>query len=285
MPKEANATNTPASSTIPSLTLGNTNNFLGTNVLDCKASAAFGTFAGTAAPTNGVIGSGFLGVGTATQFLTGSTAELVMPTTSAECDLLQTSYVGSSATSGSNLIHLTARGTALAPTANLSGDLLGVWGARGYTGSAFVTTSKASILMIANENWSTTANGTAISFQVTPPNSTTMSEIARIFNTGVSFDGLAVTKLGSGFLIKEGANARMGVATLVSFLIVISSVTVANNTVTANTRIFLTNQAPSGLAIGDVHVSALVPGVSFTISSLAIGDTSQIAWLLVEPSP
>lgn len=285
MSKQANATNTPASSTIPSLTLGNTNNFLGTNVLDCKGSAAFGTFAGTAAPTNGVIDSGFLGVGTATQFLSGSTAEFVMPSASAECDILETSYAGSGSANGSNLIHYTARGTALAPTANLSGDLLAVWGARGYTGSAFVTTSKASVLMIANENWSTTANGTAISLQITPPNSTTTSEIARVLSTSVSTTGLAVTNLGSGFLIKEGTNARMGVATLVSFLIVISSVTIPNTTVTANTRIFLTNQAPSGLAIGDIHVSALIPGVSFTVSSLAIGDTSQFAWLLVEPSP
>src|SRR5579862_8744362 len=126
MPKIANTTNTPASSTTPSLTLGNTNNFLGTNPLDCKGSAAFGTFAGTAAPTNGLIGSAFLGVGTATQFLSGSTAEFVMPSTSNECDVLQTSYVGSSGTKGSNMIHLTARGTALAPTANQSGDLLGV---------------------------------------------------------------------------------------------------------------------------------------------------------------
>lgn len=284
MPKIANAANTPGSSTTPSLTLGNTSNFLGTNPLDCKGSAAFGTLAGTAAPTNGLVGSGFLGVGTATQFLSGSTVEFLMPTASTECDVLQTSY-GSSSTNGSNMIHRTARGTALAPTATQSGDTLGIWSVRGYTGTSFTTTSKASISMLATQTWTVANNGTAISFQVTTNNATTISEIARILNTGVSTSGLAVTNLGSGFMIKEGANARMGIATLVSFALLVSTVTVANNTVTTNTRIFLTNNNPSGLAIGDVHISAVVPGVSFTISSLAIGDTSQIAWLLVEPSP
>lgn len=285
MPKIANATNTPASSSIPSLTLGNANNFFGTNTLDCKGSAAFGTFAGTAAPTNGLIGSGFLGIRTATQFLSGSTAEFLMPTASSECDILQTTYAGSSSANGSNLVHFTARGTALTPTANQSGDALGIWGVRGYNGTGFVTTSKASITMLANENWTTTANGTAISFQITPPNSTTPSEIVRALSTSASISGLAITRVGSGFMIKEGANARMGIATLVPIILVPSTVTVANNTVTANTRIFLTNNNPSGLALGQVFVLTIVPGVSFTIASLAIGDTSDIAWLLVESAP
>ena len=64
-----------------------------------------------------------------------------------------------------------------------------------------------------------------------------------------------------------------------------TSITNTNNTVTANTRIFLTNNNPSGLALGNVFVLLIVPGVSFTIASLAIGDTSDIAWLLVESSP
>lgn len=285
MAKIANATNTPASSLVPSLTLGNANNFLGNNSLDCKGSAAFGTFAGTAAPTNGLIGSGFLGVRTATQFLTGSTAEFLMPTTSSECDILQTTYAGSGSTNGSNLLHFTARGTALAPTANQSGDALGIWGVRGYNGTGFVPTSKCSITMLANETWTTTANGTAISFQITPPNSTTPSEIVRALSTSASISGLAITRAGSGFMIKEGANARMGIATLVPILLAPSTVTVANNTVTLNTRIFLTNNNPSGLALGEVFVLAIVPGVSFTITSLAIGDTSDIAWLLVESAP
>ncbi|KAG6559273.1 hypothetical protein RHABOEDO_001899 (plasmid) [Candidatus Rhabdochlamydia oedothoracis] len=285
MPKIANVTNTPVSSSVPSLTLGNANNFLGANSLDCKGSGAFGTFAGMAAPINGLVGSGFLGVRTATQFLSGSTAEFFMPTTSSECNIVQTTYAGSGSANGSNLIHFTARGTALAPTANQMGDALGIWGIRGYNGTDFVTTSKASITMLANETWTTNANGTAISFQITPPNSTTPSEIVRALSTSASISGLAITRAGSGFMIKEGANARMGIARLVPLFLAPSSVTVANNTVTLNTRIFLTNNNPSGLALGEVFVALVIPGVSFTIASIAMGDTSSIAWLLVEPAP
>ncbi|QZA59477.1 hypothetical protein [Candidatus Rhabdochlamydia porcellionis] len=285
MAKIANATNTPASSLVPSLTLGNTNNFLGNNSLDCKGSGAFGAFAGIAAPPNGLIGSGFLGVRTSTQFLIGSTAEFLMPTTSSECDILQTTYAGSGSANGSNLLHLTARGTAIAPTANQNGDALGIWGVRGYNGTGFVTTSKCSISILANETWTPTANGTAISFKITSPNSTSPSEMVRALSTSASISGLAITRAGSGFMIKEGANARMGIATLVPIILAPSTVTVANNTVTANTRIFLTNNNPSGLALGEVFVLTLVPGVGFTIASLAIGDTSDIAWLLVESAP
>lgn len=282
MAKTANAINIPASSSIPAMTLGNGNNFLGTNALDCNGSAAFGTFAGTAppgSPTNGMIVSGFLGVGTATQFLTGSTAEFVGSSPATECDVLQTSYIGSSATNASSLLQYTARGTALAPTANQSGDLLGVWGARGYTGSAFATTSKATISMITTQVWTAVNNGTTISFSVTQNGTTTLTEIARIINTNATNTGLAVTDLGSGLLVKEGLNARMGIALLVAGLVI-----VLNNTVTANTRIFLTN---SGLAvnIGQLTIAARIPGVSFTISSNLLTAAAAVAWLMIEPSP
>lgn len=282
MAKIANAVNIPASSSAPSITLGNSNNFLGTNTLDCNGSGAFGTFAGTAAPTNSIIVSGFLGVGTATSFLSGSTAEFVMPATSTECDVLQTSYVGSSSTNASSLLHYTARGTAVAPTANQSGDVLGQWGARGYTGSAFSTTSKATISLLTTQNWTATNNGTAISLSITMNGTTTLQEIARIINTSAAATntGIAITDLGSGLLIKEGANARMGVA-----ILVLGAVIVLNNTVTANTRIFLTNNAVGLVSLGQVSVSSRVPGVSFTITSQLLTDVSPIAWLLIEPSP
>ena len=279
MAKTANAINLPASSSTPSMTLGNANNFLGTNTLDCKGSAAFGTFAGTAAPPNGIIVSGFLGVGTANQFLIGSTAEFVGTPPSGECDVTQTSYVGGSATNASSLLQYTARGTALAPTANQSGDLLGVWGARGYTGSAFATTSKATLSMVTTQAWTATNNGTAITFSVTQNGTTTLGEIARIINTNTTNTGLAITDLGSGLLVKEGLNARMGIAILVAGVVI-----VLNNTVTANTRFFLTN---SGLAvnIGQLTIAARVPGVSFTINSNLLTAAAAVAWLMIEPSP
>lgn len=280
MAKITNAINVPASSSTEFLTLGNGNTFLGINTLDCKGSAAFGTVAGTTAPANSLVMSPFLGVGTAAQFLSGSTAEFVMPSTSTECDLIQLSYVGSSATNASSLISLTARGTALAPTANVSGDIIGEWGVRGYTGTGFAATSQAYILMNANENWSTTSNGTNISFQVTPNTTIVPQKLVTILNSSASISGVAASGLGAGFMIKEGSNARMGIVTLVNGV-----ATIANTTITANTRIFLTNNDQDALAIiSFMRVTGRTPGVSFSISSGISGDVSMVAWLLIEPA-
>lgn len=79
------------------------------------------------------------------------------------------------------------------------------------------------------------------------------------------------------FRVAEGTNAVMGVATLVA-----GTVTVANTAVTANSRIFLTAQT-SGAAPGALRVSARVAGTSFTVTSSSGTDTSQFAYLIVEP--
>lgn len=74
-----------------------------------------------------------------------------------------------------------ARGTEGTPLATNSGDNLGAFSFRGYTGSAF-TGSKAFIAGQASETWTPTANGTRISFSTTPNGSTTLTEAMRINN-------------------------------------------------------------------------------------------------------
>ncbi|MFJ9982575.1 glycosyl hydrolase family 28-related protein [Streptomyces globisporus] len=82
---------------------------------------------------------------------------------------------------------------------------------------------------------------------------------------------------GGGIAIAEGANARMGVSTLVG-----GTVTVPNTSVTATTRIAVFRQAAGG-TLG--HLSATkTPGTSFTITSSAAADTSVVAWVLFEPA-
>lgn len=83
--------------------------------------------------------------------------------------------------------------------------------------------------------------------------------------------------LGGGLSIAEGPNGRMGVNTLVG-----GSVTVANTSVAATSRVFLQRQTPVG-ALG--HLSFTVnPGVGFTITSSSATEASEVAWLLVEVS-
>jgi hypothetical protein len=93
-----------------------------------------------------------------------------------------------------------------------------------------------------------------------------------------SASNVAVTTAGQGFQVKEGSNAKMGTAVLVG-----GTVTVANTSVTASSRIFLTADAPGG-TLGSVYVSARTAGTSFTITSTSAIDTSTVAWIIFEPS-
>ncbi len=94
----------------------------------------------------------------------------------------------------------------------------------------------------------------------------------------VASGNISISTAGKGLKIKEGSDARMGIATMVG-----GNVVVANTSVTANSRIFLTEQNNSG-AIGSISVSARTAGTSFTISSTNALDTSDVAWLMIEPA-
>lgn len=82
----------------------------------------------------------------------------------------------------------------------------------------------------------------------------------------------------TGLVVTEGANGKQGVATLVG-----GTVTVANTSITANSRIFLTSQVDGG-APGYLRVSARVVGTSFTITSGSGTDTSTVAYIISEPN-
>ena len=89
---------------------------------------------------------------------------------------------------------------------------------------------------------------------------------------------LSLPTSGSGLRVTEGSNCKQGTATLAA-----GTVTVANTSVTANSRIFLTGQADGGTP-GFVRVSSRVPGTSFTITSSSGTDTSTVAYEIFEPA-
>jgi hypothetical protein len=95
----------------------------------------------------------------------------------------------------------------------------------------------------------------------------------------IGFGVLDVTTAGKGLEVAEGANAKQGVATLVA-----GTVTVANTSVTANSRIFLTVQSLGTVAVPSGYcVSARTPGTSFTILASVATDTSVVAYEIFEP--
>lgn len=77
--------------------------------------------------------------------------------------------------------------------------------------------------------------------------------------------------------LEEGANAAMGLDTLVNGVIVINT-----TKVTANSRIFLTLQNCDNC--GYLWISARTAGTSFTVSSSNVLDDSTVAWMIVEPN-
>lgn len=89
---------------------------------------------------------------------------------------------------------------------------------------------------------------------------------------------IIVRTAGKGLSVTEGSNCKQGVATLVA-----GAVTVANTSVTANSRIFLTSQADGGTP-GFLRVSARTAATSFTITSSSGTDTSSVAYEIFEPS-
>jgi ethanolamine utilization microcompartment shell protein EutS len=98
----------------------------------------------------------------------------------------------------------TARGTLASPSAILSGDNLGQFAAAGYNGAAFPG-SKVKVTFIATENWTPTANGTAMSFQTTPNGTTARAERMRIDNTG--FVGIGTTTPGE--MLEVSGNVKL----------------------------------------------------------------------------
>lgn len=97
-----------------------------------------------------------------------------------------------------------------------------------------------------------------------------------IFGNGAT--ALDLGSAGGGTAIKEGSNARMGTLVLTGA----TPVVVANTSVTATTRIFLTANVPGGTP-GHFWVSARTAGTSFSVTGTA-GDTSTLAYRLDEPA-
>lgn len=91
--------------------------------------------------------------------------------------------------------------------------------------------------------------------------------------------GLELQRIGQSLRIKEGANARAGVATLVA-----GTVTVNTTAVAATSRIHLDGQDAGTGVVGALTVSARTAATSFTILSTSATDDRVIAWWITDPA-
>lgn len=90
--------------------------------------------------------------------------------------------------------------------------------------------------------------------------------------------GVDVNVAGAGLKVAEGANAKQGIATLAA-----GTVTVANTSVTASSRILVTCQILGTVTAASAFDTPRTPGTSFTIHASQATDTSTVAWEIFEP--
>lgn len=96
-------------------------------------------------------------------------------------------------------------------------------------------------------------------------------------DVNVTGGNMKVNTVGKGLQVKGGSNARIG-----SFTLSGGSATVANTSVTANSRIFYERTGSSLLNIGLLSTSSQTAGVGFSVSSANILDNGTIRYLIVE---
>ncbi len=110
---------------------------------------------------------------------------------------------------------------------------------------------------------------------------TSLTEHLRVTAAGqvvVTSANVQVNTLGFGLQVKQGTNAKIGRATLVG-----GTVTVANTSITTNSRIFITVSTAGGTQ-GFLRTS-LIAATSFTVTSTSVTETSVVDWMIVESIP
>jgi len=173
--------------TSASLTSGTAGQFAFYNVTGNVLSATSSIFANT---TNSFIGIGTASpnarltvsnnAGTPTTTIPAATVGYFASADNANTFLTLDAY----GSQHSDLLLRQARGTMAAPTASQANDVIGQIQARGYGASGFASGARASMQLNAAENWTDAAQGTYMTFSVTPKLSTTLTEAMRIDSTG-----------------------------------------------------------------------------------------------------
>lgn len=133
---------------------------------------------------------------------------------------------------------------------------------------------------------STTGNIVATAGNITA----TAGNIAATAGTVTAGTGLVVTAGGATItagnltvtagrvlLPATAGSGIVGTATLNST----TAVSINTTRVTSNSRIFLTKTSASGATQGTPYVDTITDGVSFTIKSTGVADTSTVNWLIV----
>jgi len=154
------------------------------------------------------------------------------------------------------------------------------------TATDIITATAATSTKLNGNEWSAIGTDAAIDLTLTPKG----AGIVTITSGDLDIDSgsLGILTAGNGIQIAEGANATMGLATLIG-----GTITVATTAVSATSRIFISRQTAGAVpgALGSLIIENVVAATSFDISAVApadgttpvITDVSEVNWLIVEP--
>lgn len=170
------------------------------------------TFSNTTDATNtttaGLVGSGGLAIAKSSFFgdkltVTKNTGTLPTPATGtvaqfaaadATATRIEIQAFGVNNTDSPGLFYRAARGTAASPTASQSGDFIGYFAGFGYGATGYSSAPQAAILMYVNQNWTDSAQGTAMDFATALNGTTTRATKMTIDNKGhIGFTNTAPT--------------------------------------------------------------------------------------------
>jgi len=117
-------------------------------------------------------------------------------------------------TSSNGILGYTFGGTIASPTATTNGQTLVFIGGGGYDNTPSLVQTKGIIVIAATENFTTTAQGTAITFGATPNGSTTRSTAATITSTGLNSTAIGATTASTGSFTTLSAITSGGLSQL-----------------------------------------------------------------------
>ena len=147
-----------------------------------------------------------VGIGTANP---GSKLDIVATDTN-NAPITSTNYLNAGGVLGRR-----ANGTIASPTALVTDDMITAILARGYNGSGFTTVSNAGVYIYAGENWTTTKNGTYLTFGTTANGGTNRTEKLRITgdgNVGIGTTAPSAALDVNGNAILTGANRNLQIS-------------------------------------------------------------------------
>jgi len=183
-----------------------------------------------------VLGNGRVGIGT----ITPSSA-LNLSGDATTMALIDT-YNDNASTNTSHVWLRRAGGTAALPTSVLTNWLMGTYGFNGYADGAFISTASARMSALTTENWSATAYGTRLKFEVTPKGS--------------------IVKV-TGLHISDNGNVMVGMDP---------------NSGTATTGLLQVKQSTTGLGTVATNGSTTLTGTNtFFTDTFKVGDTITVS--------